>query len=69
MVSEIRREEGCEFLKAFQGAVISLQEEALRTSALKQAAVSPHVKLKDYRARKVQNLFGTVTFRIPHSLD
>jgi len=65
----IGREQGREFLAAFQGAVVSLQEAALRSSALKRVAASHDVKLKDYRARKVQTLFGTVSFRIPRIID
>lgn len=63
------RAQGREFLAALQAAVVSLQEAALRASALKRVAASSDVKLKDYRARKVQTLFGTVTCRIPRLID
>ena len=65
----IGREQGRALLAALQAAVVSLQEAALRSSAQKRVATSPNVKMKDYRARKVQTLFGTVSFRIPRLID
>lgn len=63
------RAQGREFLAALQGAVVTLQEAELRSSALRRVAASPDVKLKDYRVRKLQTLFGTVSFRIPRIVD
>jgi len=65
----IGREQGREVLAALQATVVRPQEAALRSSTLKRVAAPHDVKLKDYRARKVQTLFGTVTFRIPRLIE
>ena len=65
----IGREQGRALLAALQATVVSLQEAALRSSAWKRVATSSNVKVKDYRDRKVQTLFGTVSFRIPRLID
>ena len=52
-------------LGAIQRTVISLQEGFLRTKALLLRKVDPTLVLKDYRARSVQTLFGTLVIRVP----
>lgn len=52
-------------LEKLQRAVITLQESALRAAALAEARKLPGCSLKDYRNRRVQTLFGEVTFSMP----
>ena len=52
-------------LGAIQRAVVGLQEQLLKTKALLLRRADPSLVLKDYRARSVQTLFGTLIIRVP----
>jgi hypothetical protein len=52
-------------LGALQRAVVGLQEQLLKTKALQLRRADPSLVLKDYRARSVQTLFGTLVIRVP----
>ena len=52
-------------LGAIQRAVVGLQERLLKAKALLLRRADPSLVLKDYRARSVQTLFGTLIIRIP----
>ena len=54
-----------EVLAKLQAAFVALQEVALKGAARKRVTEEADVALKDYRARKVQTLFGTVSLRVP----
>ncbi len=57
----IEKATGRQLLSGLQQAVVGLQEAALRAAARRRTAMSPDITLKDYRTRKVQTLFGTVS--------
>lgn len=48
-----------------QQAIVAIQEAALRTKAMRMRADDPTLRLKDYRRRSVQTLFGVVSLRVP----
>lgn len=52
-------------LAAIQRAVVGLQEQLLKTKALLLRRADPSLVLKDYRARSIQTLFGTLVIRLP----
>ena len=52
-------------LAKLQAAFVALQEAALAVAARERADGSPEVSLKDYRVRKINTLFGTVSLRVP----
>ena len=56
---------GRRLLWELQQAVVTLQEAALRAAVRQQTLTSPDIKLKDYRTRKIQTLFGTFSLRVP----
>lgn len=55
-------------LAELQSAVVGLQEQAIHAVAKRKVATSAAVRLKDYRDREVQTLFGTVCLRLPRLL-
>lgn len=61
----INQATGKQLLCKLQHAVVALQDTALRAVARQLSATSPDITLKDYRIRKVQTLFGTVSLRVP----
>ncbi len=48
-----------------QQAFVAIQETALRTKAVQMRVDDPTLRLKDYRRRSVQTLFGAVSLRVP----
>jgi hypothetical protein len=52
-------------LAASQRAVVGLREQLLKTKALLLRRADPSLVLKDYRARSIQTLFGTLVIRLP----
>ena len=60
---------GRRLLSELQQAVVTLQEAALRAAAKERTATTSDLTLKDYRLRKVQTLFGTVSLRVPRLVN
>lgn len=60
---------GRRLLWELQQAVVTLQEAALRAAAKERTATTSDLTLKDYRLRKVQTLFGTVSLRVPRLVN
>ena len=52
-------------LRAFQQAVVGLQEQCLKSKALHFREADTTLVLKDYRSRSVQTLFGPLIIRVP----
>lgn len=56
---------GRQILGGLQRAVVCVQETALTAAAQERASRGHGVRLKDYRRKKVQTIFGTVSMRVP----
>lgn len=65
----IDRSIGRQLLSELQQAVVTLQEKSLRTAAKQTSAASTDVSIKDYRVRKIQTLFGTITIHVPRLIN
>ena len=65
----INQTTGRRLLSDSQQAVVALQEAALRAAAKQRTAATPDITLKDYRFRKVQTLFGTVSLQVPRLIN
>lgn len=52
-------------LGQLQQAIVAIQEAAMRAKAVRMRAGDPTLKLKDYRRRSLQTLFGAVRLRVP----
>jgi hypothetical protein len=52
-------------LGQLQQAIVAIQEAALRAKAVQMRAHDPTLRLKDYRRRSLQTLFGAVSLHVP----
>jgi hypothetical protein len=58
---------GRKVLAKAQQVVVAIQEAALQAKT--KVMRSAKIRIKDYRVRKIQTLFGTVSMRVPRLIE